>query len=316
MLEVDPPEAFERGETRIASVSRFCLLLGRETLAAPIPSRTVSGENHVELRETALYTGRIEVEAMQGLLCLAFWWAARMRQREGVPRARLITASGERNAPCVFAINVGIHHRIIGRGGQKVWTSWHTGLVASSYGVAFFHWPCGARLARPSTFQVYDLDAVPLLRWSGSRLVDCWKSVFRVIPGHLSIRPAAFLDFRLLHSPRNGGIMRFKRPLPTSVDQNPPFAAALHNHILVIAHVTSPFPNGWLTTGVPPSCKALVGLGVTPCCSPRVNGNRTRSGIATCIPVPVSPHHSVACGQSTYVAIAVEAVVQASVDWL
>lgn len=70
MLEVDLPEAFEGGATRIARTSCSCLVIYREALAAPIPSRTIAGESRVELRETAIDIGRIEVEAMQGLLGL------------------------------------------------------------------------------------------------------------------------------------------------------------------------------------------------------------------------------------------------------
>ncbi|KAA3508960.1 hypothetical protein DXM21_23555 [Agrobacterium rosae] len=68
MFEVNLPEAFQGGATRIARISCSCLVIYREALAAPLPSRTITGESRVELKETAIDIGRTEVEAMQGLL--------------------------------------------------------------------------------------------------------------------------------------------------------------------------------------------------------------------------------------------------------
>lgn len=68
MLEIDMPKTFELCATRIARIPCFCLLLDREALATPIPSRTVRGERCLELRETATDIWRIEVKTMQGWL--------------------------------------------------------------------------------------------------------------------------------------------------------------------------------------------------------------------------------------------------------
>ncbi len=68
MLEINVPEAFQSGATRIARTSCSCLVFYREALAAPIPLRAITGESRVQLRKTSIDIGRGEVEAMQGWL--------------------------------------------------------------------------------------------------------------------------------------------------------------------------------------------------------------------------------------------------------
>lgn len=86
MLEVDLAEAFQAGATRIARASCSRLFVYREALAAPVPSRTVAGESSIDLRETAIDIGRIEVEAVQDLISVMVRGATSILQRGGVPK--------------------------------------------------------------------------------------------------------------------------------------------------------------------------------------------------------------------------------------
>ena len=86
MFEVDLAEAFQAGATRIARASCSRLFVYREALAAPVPSRTVAGESSIDLRETAIDIGRIEVEAVQDLISVMVRGATSILQRGGVPK--------------------------------------------------------------------------------------------------------------------------------------------------------------------------------------------------------------------------------------
>jgi hypothetical protein len=95
MLKVDLAKAFQGSATRIARASCSRLVIYREALAAPIPSRTVTGESRVELRGAAIDIGRIELETMQELPGLMVCLATSILQQGGAPKEKRIKPSND-----------------------------------------------------------------------------------------------------------------------------------------------------------------------------------------------------------------------------